>query len=102
MRTPQQILDDCRDIMPFELKKCFDPYMIECMEIYAKEYHKGKVASGLLHDVSGSFDCFYDNTGAIKCREQCQDCKDQNYCLDCGDWINDGCDNTDCEHYRGI
>jgi hypothetical protein len=52
MRKPQQILEDCRDIMPFDLKECFDPYMIECMEIYAKEYHKSKVESGLLHSVS--------------------------------------------------
>lgn len=54
MRTPQQILEECRDIMPFDLKECFDPYMIECMEIYAKEYHKSKVESGLLHSVSNS------------------------------------------------
>ena len=59
MRTPQQILEECRDVMPFELKKCFDPYMIECMEIYAKEYHKSKVTSGLLHSVSVSFPDHY-------------------------------------------
>ena len=102
MRTPQQILEECRDIMPFDLKECFDPYMIECMEIYAKEYHKSKVESGLLHSVSGSFLCGHDQHGYRKCHEQCTECKEQQkYCEDCGDWVGDGCDNEDCKNFKG-
>lgn len=55
MRTPEKILEELREIMPYELKENFDPYIKECMEIYAKEYHQDKVNNGLLNSVSDGF-----------------------------------------------
>ncbi len=72
MRTPQQILEECRDIMPFELKECFDPYMIECMEIYAKEYNEQCT------ECTNRTDNWYDDDS-------------RNWCFDCEKEIKDNC-----------
>lgn len=61
MKTPEQILKDCKDIMPFDLKSCFDPYIIECMKIYAKEHNKISDMFSFANYLRESYD-YHDNT----------------------------------------
>lgn len=38
MKTPKDILIELREVIPYRIDSCLDPYIEEAMEMYAKEY----------------------------------------------------------------
>ena len=51
MRTKEEIINNMMDEMPFDLSENIKPYILEAMEIYAKEV----ISNNVIHDVSDTF-----------------------------------------------